>query len=86
MTHQQAALEGRQHGIRVNAISPGFLLTPMVESSVMDDDGRLGNALWASFEARQGRKADFAEIGDAVVLMSLPRMSLVNGQNLFCDG
>jgi NAD(P)-dependent dehydrogenase (short-subunit alcohol dehydrogenase family) len=82
----QAALEGRQHDIRVNAISPGFLLTPMVETSVMDEAGRLGNALWAYFEARQGRKAVFAEIGDAVVLMSLPRMSLVNGQNLFCDG
>ncbi|KIW33468.1 uncharacterized protein PV07_00318 [Cladophialophora immunda] len=81
-----AALEGRQHDVRVNAISPGFLLTPMVESSVMDEAGRLGNALWSYFEARQGRKADFAEIGDAVVLMSLPRMSLVNGQNLFCDG
>jgi hypothetical protein len=52
----------------------------------MDEAGRLGNALWAYFEARQGRKAVFAEVGDAVVLMSLPRMSLVNGQNLFCDG
>ncbi len=58
----------------------------MVESNVMEADGRLGNALWNAFEARQGRKATFDEIGDAVVLMSLPRMSLVNGQNLFCDG
>lgn len=79
-------MEGRQHGIRVNAISPGFLLTPMVQSSVMEEGGRLGNALWNYFEARQGRQAAFAEIGDAVVLMALPRMSLVNGQNLFCDG
>ena len=82
----KAALEGRAYNVRVNAISPGFLLTPMVESTVVDEGGRLGSALWNYFENRQGRKAVFAEIGDAVVMMSLPRMSLVNGQNLFCDG
>jgi hypothetical protein len=30
--------------------------------------------------------AAFAEIGDAVVMISLPRMSMVNSQNLFCVG
>lgn len=79
-------MEGRRQGIRVNAISPGFLMTPMVQNSVKDSGGLLENELWSYFEARQGRSAVFAEIGDAVVLMSLPRMSLVNGQNLFCDG
>lgn len=85
-----AALEGRAHGIRVNAVSPGFLLTKMIEpvvsSGVKDGGMDLGKAMWSSFEARQGRKASFEEVGDVVVLMSLPRMSLVNGQNLFIDG
>lgn len=61
----------------------------MVENSVKNDSGNPDKAwarMWDAFEARQGRSAVFAEIGDAVVLMSLPRMSLVNGQNLFCDG
>ena len=58
----------------------------MVESGVVNEAGVLGQALWGYFEARQGRRAVTAEIGDAVVMMSLPRMSLVNGQNLFCDG
>lgn len=82
-------MEAREHDIRVNAISPGFLLTPMVEGSVKNDSANPDKAwarMWELFEARQGRKAAFAEIGDAVVMMSLPRMSLVNGQNLFCDG
>ncbi|KAJ4377979.1 hypothetical protein N0V83_000809 [Neocucurbitaria cava] len=91
-----AALEGRAHNIRVNAVSPGFLLTklvqPVVEGTFELEEGGdgkkndAGKAMWAEFEARQGRSARFEEIGDVVVLMSLPRMSLVNGQNLFADG
>lgn len=45
-----------------------------------------GMALWKYFEARQGRSASFEEVGDVVVLMCTPQMSLVNGQNLFIDG
>lgn len=37
-------------------------------------------------EARQGRSATFDEVGDVVVLLSTPRMSLVNGVNLPIDG
>lgn len=37
-------------------------------------------------EARQGRQATFDEVGDVVVLLSTPRMSLVNGVNLPIDG
>ncbi|KAF2117374.1 hypothetical protein BDV96DRAFT_490266 [Lophiotrema nucula] len=81
-----AALEARSHGIRVNAVSPGFLLTPMIENGVVGGDMDLGMKLWEGFEKRQGRKAKFEEVGDVVVLLSLPRCSLVNGQNLFIDG
>jgi NAD(P)-dependent dehydrogenase (short-subunit alcohol dehydrogenase family) len=78
-----AALEGRAHNIRVNAVSPGFLLTNLVKPIESTEAGKM---LWEGFEKRQGRKALFEEVGDAVVLMSLPRMSLVNGHNLFIDG
>lgn len=77
-----AALEGRPHGIRVNAVSPGFLLTNLVKPIEQTQDGKV---LWDGFEKRQGRKAMMEEIGDVVVLMSLPRMSLVNGHNMFID-
>ena len=80
-----AALEGRAHNIRVNAVSPGFLLTKLLDHIVQDTSGT-GAKLWEIFEKRQGRKAQFEEVGDVVVLMSLPRMSLVNGANLFIDG
>jgi NAD(P)-dependent dehydrogenase (short-subunit alcohol dehydrogenase family) len=78
-----AALEGRAHGIRVNAVSPGFLGTSLVQPI---RDTEAGSKLWEACEKRQGRKAVFEEVGDAVVVLSLPRMSLVNGHNLFIDG
>ncbi|OCT45296.1 3-oxoacyl-[acyl-carrier-protein] reductase FabG [Cladophialophora carrionii] len=83
-----AALEGRSHGIRVNAVSPGFLLTKMAEESLMKDDvvDSRGMAMWQYFVSRQGRSASFDEIGDVVALMCTPKMSLVVGQNLFIDG
>lgn len=61
----------------------------MVEGGIKNEQGdpdKAWSRLWDQFESRQGRSAVFAEVGDAVVLMCLPRMSLVNGQNLFCDG
>lgn len=79
-----AALEGRGHGIRVNAVSPGFLTTDLLKSNF--EDGSLPPEAWKVYEARQGRIASFSEVGDAVVLLSTPRMSLVNGVNLPIDG
>jgi NAD(P)-dependent dehydrogenase (short-subunit alcohol dehydrogenase family) len=81
----KAALEARGHSIRVNAISPGFLLTKMVSSWVLEGDRPLAGS-WSGFEARQGRPATFNEIGDVAVLITSPRMSLVNGVNLPVDG
>lgn len=50
------------------------------------EDGTSPNEVWEKYEARQGRKATYDEIGDVVVLLSLPRMSLVVGHNLVIDG
>jgi NAD(P)-dependent dehydrogenase (short-subunit alcohol dehydrogenase family) len=80
-----AALEARNHNIRVNAVSPGFLLTDMVKKPVVEGGGAVSRKLWSQFEDRQGRTAAFEEVGDVVVLLSTPRMSLVNGVNLPID-
>jgi len=79
-----AALEARKYGIRVNAISPGFLYTPMV-AAALRPAGEAGAAHWKTFEDRQGRSATFDEIGDAVTLLSAPNMSLINGHNFVAD-
>ena len=75
---QKAALEARRHHIRVNAVSPGFLPTKIGESvTTKDTGGMLESKAWDDYEARQGRRADPSEVGDVVVLLSTPRMSLV---------
>ena len=82
-----AALEARQHNIRVNSVSPGLIPTKITESVTTPDwDGMLANTTWEEYVARQGRMAHPDEIGDVVVLLSTPRMSLVNGHNLVIDG
>ncbi|GIZ42292.1 hypothetical protein CKM354_000556700 [Cercospora kikuchii] len=78
-----ACLEARGSDIRVNAVSPGFLLTDLLKPSMAS--GELAAESWPTYEARQGRKATFDEVGDVVVLLSTPRMSLVNGHNLVID-
>lgn len=80
-----AALEARDHGIRVNAISPGFLRTQLLASRVTGDDGKPLD-MSTGFEVRQGRSAKFEEVGDVAVLITSPRMSLVNGVNLSVGG
>lgn len=84
-----AALEARGDEVRINCVSPGFLLTKLLDSH-MSGASEVGKALaqdgWAGFERRQGRKASFDEVGDVVVLLSTPRMSLVVGHNLVIDG
>ncbi|KIW84304.1 hypothetical protein Z517_03554 [Fonsecaea pedrosoi CBS 271.37] len=80
-----AALDARRHGIRVNCVSPGFLRTQLV-AGIIKEGGEKSAEKFQASEARQGRPARFSEIGDAVVLLSTPRMSLVNGHNLVCDG
>ncbi|KAJ5772509.1 hypothetical protein N7520_003038 [Penicillium odoratum] len=79
-----AALEGRKTDIRVNAISPGFIYTKLIEIGLASK-GESAAAKWKEFENRQGRVAAVEEIGDAVVLMSSPAMSLLNAHNLMVD-
>ena len=79
-----AALEARAADVRVNCVSPGFLLTRLLEPAFGDKG--LTQEAWSTYEERQGRKAQFEEVGDVVVLLSSPRMSLVNGHNLVIDG
>lgn len=85
-----AALEGRSQGVRVNCVSPGFLLTKLLEPAMTVAEGQTSAALtgeaWKAFEDRQGRKASFEEVGDVVAMLCSPKFSLVVGHNLVIDG
>jgi 2,5-dichloro-2,5-cyclohexadiene-1,4-diol dehydrogenase 1 len=81
-----AACEARYTGVRVNAVLPGLILTPMVE------DRLLGNP---AFEAQVapmverhsiGRFGQPGEVGEAACWLLSDRASFVNGAMLTVDG
>jgi NAD(P)-dependent dehydrogenase (short-subunit alcohol dehydrogenase family) len=71
-----AAAEYAARGIRVNAVLPGLVRTPMLEGSIGDDE-----ALRAYYEGRSpsGRMADPAEIAAAAAWLLSDWASYVNG-------
>lgn len=80
---RQAAIENGAHGIRVNAVCPGAVLTPMlVESFGGNEDflAQLGqtNVL--------GRVADPAEIAEPIYWLCSDAASFVTGAILAVDG
>lgn len=82
-------MEARGHGIRINALSPGFIRTRMQDSFMGGAEGKATSEAaqksWELYHARQGRAATPIEIGDAVVCLSSPRMSFVVAHNLVVD-
>lgn len=80
------AAELAPRGIRVNAVCPGSIRTPMVErvfAQVPDAD-----AAWANTAALHplGRVGTAEEVADAVVFLASPRSSFVTGTCLVVDG
>ncbi|KAL7625208.1 hypothetical protein AAE478_004423 [Parahypoxylon ruwenzoriense] len=80
---RNAALDLAPEGVRVNAICPSWVETPMVERAVAGDPdlGRLMNRV-----IPVGRIALREEISDVIMFMSSPRSSYVTGAGWMVDG
>lgn len=78
-----AALEYGRDGIRVNAISPGVIRTPMIERSSATDPEMVEGVSEAT---PMGRIGDPEEIGDAAVWLCADDASFVTGETLVIDG
>jgi NAD(P)-dependent dehydrogenase (short-subunit alcohol dehydrogenase family) len=78
-----AALEYARRGIRVNAVCPGVILTPMVQR-VIDANPAMESAL-AGMEP-VGRLGTPEEIADAVVYLCSENASFVTGFAMAVDG
>jgi len=76
------ANEWAQHGVRVNAVAPGYMTTEMNEA-LLADPVRL-----AQLSARipAGRWGTPADIGNVVVFLASPAAQYVHGQVLAVDG
>jgi 3-oxoacyl-[acyl-carrier protein] reductase len=78
-----AAVEWAEHGIRVNAIGPGYISTGVYTAAV--EAGRIREAdVLARTPAR--RLGTIEEVTDAVVFLSSDAARFINGQVLYVDG
>ena len=81
---KSAALEYAGRGIRVNAVCPGLIWTPMADQMVA---GGQGEALKAMVEAvPMGRYGRAEEIADAVLWLTSEASSYMTGQSISIDG
>ena len=80
---KSAALEYATDGIRVNAVCPGIIDTPMMDRIV---DGRENYAATISTRQPIGRKGTPEEIAEAVAWLCSDAASLVTGLAMAVDG
>jgi len=80
---QTAALEYAARGIRINAVCPGTIKTPMVQSMTGGDSKALAEMVK---DEPIGRLGEPEEIAAAVLWLSSPGASFVVGHALLVDG
>ncbi len=77
-----AALEGAPHGVRVNAIAPGPIRTPMAAERLEDPD----QLAWLTSRVPLGRIGEPGEIGAIAAFLLSDAASYVTGEVLYADG
>ena len=84
---RQLALEYAQHGIRVVAVNPGGIETPLVDEAIaafgMDREKFMGDYDRIHPIGRRGQPAD---IGNAMLFLASERASFITGEYLCVDG
>ena len=84
---QTASTELRGHGIRVNAILPGFVDTDMVKARKRDFEHLLGLPDFDAVVAqKQGRYGTPEEVAKLAVFLASPRSSFCTGGAYVVDG
>ncbi len=81
---KSAALEYAKQGIRINAICPGLIWTPMAERMVASGQGEALKGMEKAVP--MGRVGRPEEIADAVLWLCSDAASYVTGQSISVDG
>jgi NAD(P)-dependent dehydrogenase (short-subunit alcohol dehydrogenase family) len=82
---KSAALEYATRGIRVNAVCPGMIRTPMSDQMIAEGQGDELNAMLKAY-VPMGRMGRPEEIADAVLWLCSSAASYVTGQSISVDG
>ncbi|UCI07143.1 SDR family NAD(P)-dependent oxidoreductase [Mesorhizobium sp. B1-1-8] len=85
MTRQMAGDVAR-HGIRVNALCPGWVDTPFNAPFIAQMGGREAIETYIAEKVPLGRWADVAEIAESILFLVSDRSSYMTGQILVVDG
>jgi NAD(P)-dependent dehydrogenase (short-subunit alcohol dehydrogenase family) len=81
---KSAALEYAARGIRINAVCPGLIWTPMADQMAAGGQGEALAAMTRSIP--MGRHGRAEEIADAVLWLCSDTASYVTGQSISVDG
>lgn len=79
-----AALEYSAQGIRVNAVAPAFIETPMLEDAGLTTDPKMKKNLIELHPI--GRLGKPREVADAIVWLASDEASFITGHTLLVDG
>lgn len=84
-----AAIELREHGVRVNAVLPGFVATKLVNDQVVQFETALGlptGGFDTLIAQKQGRYGTVDEIAKAVAFFASDESTFCTGSGLVLDG
>lgn len=79
---KQLAMEGREHGIRANSISPGVIETKQTEEQLKDKE-------WADYmlgKSILGRFGKPEEVANVALFLASSESSFVTGVDIIVDG
>ena len=83
---KQIAGDYARHGIRVNALCPGWVDTPFNAPFIDQMGGRGAIEGYISEKVPMGRWADVEEIAEPILFLVSDRSSYMTGQILVVDG
>jgi len=76
------AMEWGPHGVRVNAIAPGFIVTDLTRKLWADEKMQA----WAKANTPQGRLGQPQDLVGVAVFLASPAAAFLTGQILYVDG
>ena len=79
---RELALEWARHGIRVNAIAPGYISTELTDEMIAGESGRK----WIERNTPMRRPGEVTELDGAMLLLTSDAGSYITGETIAIDG